>query len=149
MKICNQCHLSAFFSVHGDYPVSLEPQPAQPTAAAAEIIEFEQDQTRLNLLVPEFLKLNSQKEEKSDENFEEGTLVELHFRDQNNKYEIIYGVIKWIGFSTNDRSKMAGIELEEEISGGTNGWHEGTQLFACPDRKAVFVPLTHLMPDKR
>ena len=44
---------------------------------------------------------------------------------------------------------MAGIELEEEISGGTNGWHEGTQLFACPDRKAVFVPLTHLMPDKR
>jgi hypothetical protein len=65
------------------------------------------------------------------------------------KYEIIYGVIKWIGFSTNDRSKMAGIELEEEISGGTNGWHEGTQLFACPDRKAVFVPLTHLMPDKR
>ena len=65
----------------------------------------------MNLLVPEFLKLNSQKEEKSDDNFEEGTLVELHFRDQNNKYEIIYGVIKWIGFSTNDRSKMAGIEL--------------------------------------
>ena len=97
--------------------------------------------------MPEFLKLQSDATDRESEpNFEEGTLVELHILDQNDP---IYGVVKWIGYPTDDRSKMAGIELEEEISGGTNGWHEGTQLFACPDRKAVFVPLTHLMPDKR
>ena len=106
--------------------------------------KFEQEQTRL--LLPEFLKLQLSDGAGDPETaFEEGTLVELHIRDQNDP---LYGVIKWIG-STSDSSKMAGIELEEEISGGTNGWHEGTQLFACPDRKAVFVPLTHLMPDKR
>jgi len=119
--------------VHGDRPVKLEVEN-----------KFEQDQTS-SILLPEFLKLQSDADQ-SEPNFEEGTLVELHIRDQNDP---IYGVVKWIGYPTNDRSKMAGIELEEEISGGTNGWHEGTQLFACPDRKAVFVPLTHLMPDKR
>ena len=60
----------------------------------------------------------------------------------------LYGVIKWIG-DLGEPAKMAGIELEEELVGATNGWHNGTQMFACPDRKAVFVPLTHLMPDKR
>ena len=60
----------------------------------------------------------------------------------------LYGVINWIG-DLGEPAKMAGIELEEELVGATNGWHNGTQMFACPDRKAVFVPLTHLMPDKR
>lgn len=72
-----------------------------------------------------------------------GTLVELHV-DQ----DTLYGVIKWIG-DLGAPAKMAGIELEEELVGATNGWHNGTQIFACPDRKAVFVPLTHLRPDKR
>ena len=40
-------------------------------------------------------------------------------------------------------------ELEEELHGATNGWHNGSQLFACADRKAIFVPITHLTPDKR
>lgn len=35
------------------------------------------------------------------------------------------------------------------FSGATNGWHDGSQYFACPDRKAIFVPLTHLIPDAR
>ena len=46
---------------------------------------------------------------------ENDTLVSITWEAVADKYEIIYGVIKWIGFSTNDRSKMAGIELEEEI----------------------------------
>ncbi len=33
--------------------------------------------------------------------------------------------------------------------GATNGWHNGTQYFACADRKAVFVPFTHFNLDTR
>ena len=35
------------------------------------------------------------------------------------------------------------------MPGATNGWHQGTQLFACPERKAVFVPLGHFKLDHR
>ena len=96
--------------------------------------------------LPEFVKLHQE----DSKNYEEGDLVELHIEvsDESPGIPIIYGVIKWIGFDT-DASKMAGIELEEEIHGATNGWHNGSQLFACADRKAIFVPLTHLTPDKR
>ena len=94
-------------------------------------------------VIPEFLELQAN----PDEDPEIGTLVELHIRDQ--EQVPLYGVIKWIGEKAGETAKMAGIELEEELPGATNGWHNGTQMFACPDRKAVFVPLTHLMPDKR
>ncbi len=35
------------------------------------------------------------------------------------------------------------------MPGATNGWHHGSQIFACPDRKAVFVPFTHFNHDTR
>ncbi len=38
---------------------------------------------------------------------------------------------------------------EEELFGASNGWHQGSQLFKCPDRKAVFLPFTHFTLDKR
>ncbi len=80
--------------------------------------------------------------------YEEGTLVELK---QLGSSAPVYGVIKWIGYlpSAESDAKMAGVELEEEMPGATNGWHLGTQVFACPDRKAVFVPFTHFTHDKR
>ena len=101
-----------------------------------------------NLLLPNFVKLHN-----TEKHYEEGDLVELHI-EESNGLSVLYGVIKWIGFlpSTNlpeFNSKMAGIELEEELHGATNGWHNGSQLFACADRKAIFVPITHLTPDKR
>ena len=33
--------------------------------------------------------------------------------------------------------------------GLSNGWYKGTQYFACPDRRAVFAPLTHIAKDSR
>lgn len=79
-------------------------------------------------------------------NYEEGTLVELQVKGSNDP---LYGVVKWIGYTAKSDKKMAGIELEEELHGATNGWYNGTQLFACPDQKAVFLPFTHFTPDKR
>ena len=38
---------------------------------------------------------------------------------------------------------------EEEIEGGLNGWHHGSQLFECSDGKGVFLPFTHFQPDRR
>ncbi len=98
---------------------------------------------------PEFLQIRQGDNHELE--LEIGTLVELHTIEHN----VVYGVIKWLELASANSNKnqmtamMAGIELEEELAGATNGWHEGTQFFACPDRKAVFVPLTHLMPDKR
>ncbi len=33
--------------------------------------------------------------------------------------------------------------------GASNGWHRGTQLFACPEGRAVFVPFANVRPDNR
>ena len=109
-------------------------------------INLEQQQ---NNLLPNFVKLHN-----TEKHYEEGDLVELHVEETNGT-SVLYGVIKWIGFLPTSsnlpefNSKMAGIELEEELHGATNGWHNGSQLFACADRKAIFVPITHLTPDKR
>ena len=89
-----------------------------------------------------------------------GTLVEVHCNDDR-----FYGVVKWVGllpptqlslnnpFDTalqqSDDIMMAGIEMEEELQGGLNGWHQGTELFECPEGKGVFLPFTHFQPDRR
>jgi len=40
---------------------------------------------------------------------------------------------------------------EDELNGATNGWHRGhgAQRFACGERRAVFVPFTHVKLDER
>ena len=38
---------------------------------------------------------------------------------------------------------------EDEIEGGLNGWHHGSQKFECGDGKGVFLPFTHFQPDRR
>ncbi|KAK7114047.1 ubiquitin carboxyl-terminal hydrolase CYLD-like [Littorina saxatilis] len=74
-----------------------------------------------------------------------------------------YGVIRWIGNldvrqnkpgaagSTDQRQNKvtAGLEMEEEISAGTDGTFCGERLFTCPPRKALFVPLNKCRKDKR
>ena len=76
-----------------------------------------------------------------------GTLVELRMRGG----EAVYGVVKWRGQLSHDweGEEAAGIELEEEMAGASNGWHMGTQYFEGPDRKAIFVPFTHIAADSR
>ena len=139
-----------------------------------------------------------------------GTLVELRMRGG----EAVYGVVKWRGQPHDwDEEEAAGVELEEEMAGASNGWHlgtqglesvaknypmknvlsinlnshlcetgtllclscfrlwnfrkklmhylkpklelkvfaieSGTQYFESPDRKAIFVPFTHIAADSR
>ena len=38
---------------------------------------------------------------------------------------------------------------EDEIDGGLNGWHHGSQLFECGEGRGVFLPFTHFQPDRR
>ena len=78
--------------------------------------------------------------------FQVGTLVELRMRGG----EAVYGVVKWRGQPHDwEGEEAAGIELEEEMAGASNGWHMGTQYFEGPDRKAIFVPFTHIAADSR
>ncbi|KAL8590528.1 hypothetical protein ACOMHN_010964 [Nucella lapillus] len=61
-----------------------------------------------------------------------------------------YGVIRWIGTQDGPNGKvMAGLEMEEEISAGTDGTFRGERFFTCAARKALFVPLNKCRKDKR
>eukprot|EP00095_Tigriopus_kingsejongensis_P010911 snap_masked-scaffold348_size200312-processed-gene-1.13 protein:Tk10911 transcript:snap_masked-scaffold348_size200312-processed-gene-1.13-mRNA-1 annotation:"isoform b" len=72
----------------------------------------------------------------------QGSLVEVKINDI-----AFFGVVRWSGWLPDQDKQGVGIELDEEMIGATNGWHHGAQMFACPDRKAVFVPETHFKLD--
>ncbi|XP_066991733.2 ubiquitin carboxyl-terminal hydrolase CYLD [Anabrus simplex] len=62
-----------------------------------------------------------------------------------------YGVIRWIGTVPGDKKsrKVAGIEMEEEQDGCTDGTFSGRRYFQCNPRKAMFVGLSHCRKDSR
>jgi len=61
----------------------------------------------------------------------------------------VYGVVKYLGKLGPGGEMKVGVEMEEEFVGGHSGWFQNRPVFSCPDRKGVFVPLTHLRPDPR
>ncbi|XP_060080817.1 ubiquitin carboxyl-terminal hydrolase CYLD-like [Ylistrum balloti] len=82
----------------------------------------------------------------ADPDLEVGSLVEV----MNNPP--LYGVIKWTGFLPDQKKplkKIAGLEMEEEISAGTDGTFGQYRMFTCAPRKAFFVPLYKCRKDKR
>lgn len=98
-------------------------------------------------------------ETKSDELFEIGSIVEVFINSSSYS-----GVIRWLGFTKNDKdykidsirksdknfkNVMAGIELEEEISGLTDGTLNGRRYFDCSPNKAFFVALCDCSKDCR
>lgn len=75
-----------------------------------------------------------------------------------------YGVIRWLGFLKNNidysidsirksdenfKNVIAGVELEEEIAGLTDGTLNGRRYFVCPVNKAYFVSLCECSKDSR
>lgn len=61
-----------------------------------------------------------------------------------------YGVIRWIGKLDDQSTKItAGLEMEEEISAGSDGTFLRTRYFTCAARKGFFVPLNKCRKDKR
>ncbi|CAL1538479.1 unnamed protein product [Lymnaea stagnalis] len=62
----------------------------------------------------------------------------------------LYGVIRWIGEADDQSGKLiAGLEMEEELSAGTDGTFCGTRCFHCAPKKALFIPLYKCSKDKR
>ncbi|XP_063239816.1 ubiquitin carboxyl-terminal hydrolase CYLD [Bacillus rossius redtenbacheri] len=62
-----------------------------------------------------------------------------------------YGVIRWIGTVPEDRKcrKVAGIEMEEEYVGLTDGTFSGRRYFHCNPKRAMFVGLRQCQKDSR
>ncbi|XP_072271250.1 ubiquitin carboxyl-terminal hydrolase CYLD-like [Pyxicephalus adspersus] len=62
----------------------------------------------------------------------------------------IYGVIRWIGHTSDSSETIAGLEMEEEIpSAYTDGVYRGVRYFHCGPNKALFVKLRNCRPDSR
>uniref|UniRef100_A0A3P8VX44 Ubiquitin carboxyl-terminal hydrolase CYLD n=2 Tax=Cynoglossus semilaevis TaxID=244447 RepID=A0A3P8VX44_CYNSE len=59
------------------------------------------------------------------------------------------GVIRWVGLPPGLSEPLAGLELEEECPGCTDGTFKGTRYFTCPSKKALFVKLKCCRPDSR
>uniref|UniRef100_A0A7N6A8M0 Ubiquitin carboxyl-terminal hydrolase CYLD n=1 Tax=Anabas testudineus TaxID=64144 RepID=A0A7N6A8M0_ANATE len=59
------------------------------------------------------------------------------------------GVIRWVGLPPGLLEPLAGLELEEECPGCTDGTFKGTRYFTCPPKKALFVKLKSCRPDSR
>ncbi|KAG7483109.1 ubiquitin carboxyl-terminal hydrolase CYLD isoform X2 [Solea senegalensis] len=59
------------------------------------------------------------------------------------------GVIRWVGLPPGLSEPLAGLELEEECPGCTDGTFKGTRYFTCPPKKALFVKLKCCRPDSR
>ncbi|XP_055001208.1 ubiquitin carboxyl-terminal hydrolase CYLD isoform X2 [Sorex araneus] len=60
-----------------------------------------------------------------------------------------YGVIRWIGQPPGLTEVLAGLELEDECAGCTDGTFRGTRYFTCALKKALFVKLKSCRPDSR
>ncbi|KAM4613979.1 ubiquitin carboxyl-terminal hydrolase CYLD isoform 1-T2 [Discoglossus pictus] len=60
-----------------------------------------------------------------------------------------YGVIRWIGQPAGVNEMLAGLELEDECAGCTDGTFKGTRFFTCAPKKALFVKLKSCRPDSR
>lgn len=76
---------------------------------------------------------------------EVGSMVEV----ESNTGVIVYGVIWWMGVPEGKRSTWAGIELDYEMNGCSDGKYEGRRYFTCRVYRALFVPLTKCNPDRR
>uniref|UniRef100_A0A7N9AQN6 Ubiquitin carboxyl-terminal hydrolase CYLD n=1 Tax=Mastacembelus armatus TaxID=205130 RepID=A0A7N9AQN6_9TELE len=59
------------------------------------------------------------------------------------------GVIRWVGLPPGLLEPLAGLELDEECPGCTDGTFKGTRYFSCPPKKALFVKLKCCRPDSR
>ncbi|XP_026281479.1 ubiquitin carboxyl-terminal hydrolase CYLD isoform X2 [Frankliniella occidentalis] len=65
--------------------------------------------------------------------------------------EPMYGVIRWIGTIPDDKKarKVAGIEMEEERAGFTDGTFRNHRYFTCNPQRALFVNINQCQKDSR
>ncbi|XP_075212974.1 ubiquitin carboxyl-terminal hydrolase CYLD [Lycorma delicatula] len=75
-----------------------------------------------------------------------GSVVEVPIKGEPH-----YGVIRWIGVVVGDKQlrEVAGIEMEEEHVGLTDGTFHGRRYFQCNPQRALFVSLNQCKKDSR
>ncbi|KAM4588049.1 ubiquitin carboxyl-terminal hydrolase CYLD [Odontesthes bonariensis] len=61
----------------------------------------------------------------------------------------VYGVIQWLGIPGGKMDEWAGIELDYEVNGCSDGMYGGQRYFTCKGNRALFVPITKCSPDSR
>ncbi|XP_069044767.1 ubiquitin carboxyl-terminal hydrolase CYLD [Lepisosteus oculatus] len=61
----------------------------------------------------------------------------------------MYGVIRWIGEISGISDTVAGLELDEEVTAGTDGSYLGERYFRCAANRGLFVKLKNCRPDSR
>ncbi|KAM4612107.1 ubiquitin carboxyl-terminal hydrolase CYLD isoform 1-T3 [Polymixia lowei] len=86
----------------------------------------------------------------AEENGETGLEVEL---EVGSMVEVndppLFGVIRWIGRISGVPELVAGIELDQELTAGTDGSYLGERHFRCPANKGLFVKLRNCRRDSR
>lgn len=89
--------------------------------------------------------IQSQIPNTSHVHLEVGSLVEV----VSNSGITVYGVIQWLGVPEGKTNEWAGIELDYEVNGCSDGKYGGQRYFTCKGNRALFVPVTKCSPDSR
>ncbi|XP_034023158.1 ubiquitin carboxyl-terminal hydrolase CYLD [Thalassophryne amazonica] len=76
---------------------------------------------------------------------EVGSIVEV----VSNTGVTVYGVIRWLGIPGGKTEEWAGIELDYEVNGCSDGKYRDQRYFTCTTGRALFVPVTKCSPDGR
>ncbi|XP_061779860.2 ubiquitin carboxyl-terminal hydrolase CYLD [Nerophis lumbriciformis] len=61
----------------------------------------------------------------------------------------VYGVVRWLGVPAGKTAEWAGIELDYDVKGCSDGTYVGQRLFTCKKSRALFLPVTKCSPDSR
>ncbi|XP_061730841.1 ubiquitin carboxyl-terminal hydrolase CYLD isoform X2 [Nerophis ophidion] len=61
----------------------------------------------------------------------------------------VYGVVRWLGVPAGKTAEWAGIELDYDVKGCSDGTYGGQRLFTCKISRALFLPVTKCNPDSR
>ncbi|XP_076605155.1 ubiquitin carboxyl-terminal hydrolase CYLD [Chaetodon auriga] len=76
---------------------------------------------------------------------EVGSMVEV----VSNSGITVYGVVRWLGVPGGKTDEWAGIELDYDVNGCSDGVYGSQRYFTCKGSRALFVPVTKCSPDSR
>ncbi|XP_077460078.1 ubiquitin carboxyl-terminal hydrolase CYLD [Stigmatopora argus] len=77
--------------------------------------------------------------------FEVGSMVEV----MSNTGVLVHGVVRWLGVPAGKTSEWAGVELDFDVNGCSDGTHGGRRLFDCKKNRALFIPVNKCSRDSR
>uniref|UniRef100_A0A7N6AGX8 ubiquitinyl hydrolase 1 n=1 Tax=Anabas testudineus TaxID=64144 RepID=A0A7N6AGX8_ANATE len=132
-------------STHKPLPPLPPPKPHSPTSPATEQLQHINGVHGLPspLISPDNGEAaRDDGEARLEDELEVGSMVEVNDPP-------LFGVIRWIGRISGIPEPVAGIELDQELSAGTDGSYLGERHFRCPANKGLFVKLRNCRRDSR